>query len=134
MEIKEYTTYHEAEILSLYASVGWTAYTASPEALRDGFANSLLVLCAYEGEELLGLIRVVGDGHTIVFVQDILVAPACQRQGVGSALLQAVLTQFSHVRQFVLVSDQTPQATAFYRAMGLRDLSSLGCLGWMRGE
>lgn len=43
MEIKEYTTYHEAEILSLYASVGWAAYIANPEALREGFANSLLV-------------------------------------------------------------------------------------------
>ena len=27
MEIREYKTYNEMEILSLYASVGWTAYT-----------------------------------------------------------------------------------------------------------
>lgn len=32
MIIKEYTVYREDEILKLYASVGWTAYTKDPEA------------------------------------------------------------------------------------------------------
>mgnify|MGYP006920809073 CR=1 FL=1 len=30
MEIIEYQTYREEEILPLYASVGWTAYTDAP--------------------------------------------------------------------------------------------------------
>ena len=41
-------------------------------ALRAGFNNSLLVLGAYEQDELLGIIRVVGDGATIILIQDIL--------------------------------------------------------------
>lgn len=31
MEIREYKTYNESEILRLYTSVGWTAYTDQPE-------------------------------------------------------------------------------------------------------
>ena len=65
MEIRAYQTYNEGEILSLYTSVGWTAYTDHPEVLRKGFDHSLLTLAAYEGEQLLGIIRVVGDGYTI---------------------------------------------------------------------
>lgn len=34
MDIREYKTYDETEILGLYASVGWTAYTEQPESLR----------------------------------------------------------------------------------------------------
>ena len=68
MEIREYKIYNELEILHLYASVGWTAYTDYPVALRKGFENSMLTLAAYEGGQLLGIIRTVGDGHTIVFV------------------------------------------------------------------
>ena len=49
---------------------GWTAYTDDPTALRNGFANSLLTLAAYEEASLAGLIRVVGDGYTVVLVQD----------------------------------------------------------------
>ena len=36
MEIRAYTEYNEAEILGLYVSVGWTAYTDDPAALRNG--------------------------------------------------------------------------------------------------
>lgn len=37
MTIKDYTEYKEAEILRLYAEVGWTAYTDAPDTLRKGF-------------------------------------------------------------------------------------------------
>lgn len=104
MEIREYRTYNEAEILRLYASVGWTAYTDHQDVLRRGFENSMLTLAAYEGEQLVGVIRAVGDSHTIVFVQDILVLPEHQRKGIGTALLQAILDSYSHVRQIFPVT------------------------------
>lgn len=132
MEIKEYTNYNEEEILSLYTSVGWVAYTSDPAALREGYQNSMLILAAYEKEELLGLIRVVGDGATILFIQDILVYPEHQRKGVGSALLKEVLERYSHVRQVELATDNTPKTVAFYRSMGFREFSEIGCAGFMR--
>lgn len=114
MDIREYKTYNETEVMSLYESVGWTAYTDHPDSLRQGFENSMLTLAAYEGGQLLGIIRTVGDGATIVFVQDILVFPKYQRKGVGSALLQAVLDMYRHVRQIELVTDNTQNTIAFY--------------------
>ena len=118
MEIREYKTYNEPEILRLYASVGWTAYTDQPEVLRKGFENSMLTLAAYEDNQLLGIIRAVGDGHTIVFIQDILVFPEHQCKGIGSALLQAVLDRYSHVRQIELATDNTPKTIAFLQVYG----------------
>ena len=38
-------------------------------------------MAAYDEDRLVGLIRVVGDGLTIVFIQDLLVYPQYQRQG-----------------------------------------------------
>lgn len=132
MEIKEYKDYHEAEILNLYNAAGWTAYTEDPAALREGYEHSLLVLAAWEGDNLLGIIRAVGDGATIVFIQDILVSPEHQRKGVGSALLQAVLDRYTGVRQIELVTDNTERTVAFYQSMGFRELSGIGCCGFMR--
>lgn len=132
MIICEYKQYIEQEILHLYASVGWTAYTDHPEQLRKGFENSMLTLAAYEDDQLLGIIRTVGDGHTIVFVQDILVFPEHQRKGVGSALLQAILDRYSHVRQIELATDNTPKTIAFYKSMGFREMSEIGCCGFMK--
>ena len=132
MIICEYMQYIEQEILPLYASVGWTAYTDHPEQLRKGFENSMLTLAAYEDDQLLGVIRTVGDGHTIVFVQDILVYPEHQRKGIGSALLQAILDRYSHVRQIELATDNTPKTIAFYKSMGFREMSEIGCCGFIK--
>ena len=132
MEIRNYSAYNEKEILNLYSSVGWTAYTDEPQALKLGFQNSLLVLAAYEGEELLGIIRVVGDGVTIVFIQDLLVFPEKQRKGVGTALVKAILERYPTVRQIELTTDQSPETVAFYKSLGFSEFAKIGCCGFMK--
>ena len=79
-----------------------------------------------------GILRAVGDGETVVFVQDILVYPAQQRRGIGSALLRELLKRFASVRQIELMTDNTPKTLAFYHSMGFQELSELGCCGFMR--
>ena len=132
MEIKEYRSYKEAEIRRLYTEVGWTAYTENMSVLEQGYKNSLLVLAAYENDELLGIIRIVGDGFTIIFVQDILVFPREQRNGVGTALMKAVLDTYPDVRQIELATDNTSKTVAFYKSLGFTELSEMGCCGFMR--
>lgn len=132
MEIREYTEYREDEIFRLYSEVGWTAYTKDMPALEQGYRNSLLVLAAYEGDELLGIVRAVGDGCTVVFVQDLLVFPAWRRRGVGTALLHAVLDRYPQVRQIELTADNTPESRAFYKSAGFAEFSEIGCCGFMK--
>lgn len=132
MEIREYKEYREEEILPLYEAVGWRAYTRDPAALREGFRHSLLILAAYERGRLLGLVRTVGDGVTVVLIQDLLVRPEEQRRGVGTALAEAVLKRYAGVRQIHLTADDTPEAAAFYHSLGFAELSALGCRGFMK--
>ncbi len=132
MEIKEYKEYNEEEIARLYTAVGWTAYTDNIRVLREGYKNSMLVLAAYDGDELLGIIRTVGDGATIVFVQDILVFPDKQRHGIGTALLKEILNRYPDVRQIELATDNTAKTMAFYKSMGFSEMSEIGCCGFMK--
>ena len=132
MKIKEYGSFNAAELRRLYTEVGWTAYTENMPALEQGYKNSLLVLAAYEDDELLGIIRVVGDGFTIIFIQDILVFPREQRKGVGTALLKAVLDRYPDVRQIELTTDNTPETVAFYQSSGFTAFSEMGCCGFMK--
>lgn len=134
MKIKEYTEFKKDEIWQLYTQVGWTAYTENMTALERSYKNSLLVLAAYENEELLGIVRVVGDGATIILVQDILVYPQKQRQGIGTSLIKAVLERYADVRQIQLVTDNTPKTVAFYQSLGFVELEKLGCCGFMRAR
>lgn len=67
----------------LYDSVGWIAYTKDLKGLEQALINSLYVVSAWHGEQLVGLIRVIGDGYTILYIQDILIHPDYQRQKLG---------------------------------------------------
>ena len=116
--IKEYTYYLEDELLALYRSVGWSAYYQQPETLRRAFEKSLSVLAAYADGELAGILRAVGDGETVVFIQDILVKPEYQRKGIGTYLIARLLEQYKHVRQLHLMTDDLPETVAFYKAVG----------------
>ncbi|MBQ8264151.1 MAG: GNAT family N-acetyltransferase [Oscillospiraceae bacterium] len=131
MLIEEYSQIDPYEILSLYSSVGWTAYTDNPDSLLRGIRNSLLTLAAFDKDRLLGLIRCVGDGETIIYVQDILVYPEFQRRGIGSALARELLGRFPNVRQIVLSTDKEERTMEFYKSMGFESLENIGCRGFM---
>ncbi|MDF1488953.1 GNAT family N-acetyltransferase [Tessaracoccus caeni] len=106
------------ELVRLYDSVGWSAYTADPDLLEAAMAVSLRVTTARVDGHLVGLARVVGDGLTIVYLQDILVNPAHHRSGIGRRLLDEVLAPYASVRQKVLLTDTEPAQRAFYEATG----------------
>ncbi len=53
-------------VLEIYDSVGWTNYTDWPTMLQKALEHSLLVLAAVDGDRLVGLLRAVGDGYSIV--------------------------------------------------------------------
>lgn len=131
MKIKTYQ-YRESEIVDLYSQVGWTAYTQNLSSLKKGFENSLLVLGAYDKSDLLGIIRVVGDGHTIVFIQDILVFPKYQRRGVGTALLKAVFERYHDVRQIQLLTENTEKTRRFYESIGMQDVTQVDCCAFIK--
>ena len=107
-----------SELTELYDAVGWTAYTREPDRLAAAVAGSAAVATARDSGRLVGLARVVGDGHTIAYLQDILVAPSHRRRGIGGELLRLVLSPFAHVRQQVLLTDDEPGQRAFYESMG----------------
>ena len=117
------------QLIDLYASVGWSNYTNRPQQLEQAFHQSLFVMAAYDEDKLVGLIRVVGDGLTIVFIQDLLVYPQYQRQGIGRGLLQQMLERFKDVYQIQLATEQSDKNLTFYQELGFRRQEDFDCTG-----
>lgn len=132
MEILKVRTYDEERILPLYEACGWTNYTDSPAMLRNAWMHSLVSYAAYDDDELVGAIRCVGDGHSIVYIQDILVKPEYQRMGIGTMLVGTVCEAFPDVYQMVLLTDDTPRSVSFYESLGFRKTTESGCVSFMR--
>ena len=117
------------DILHLYQAVGWTNYTHQPQMLEQALSHSLAIYLALDGDAVLGLVRLVGDGFSSVFVQDLIVLPSYQRQGIGSALMKEALTDYKDAYQVQLVTDQTEKNLEFYRSLGFETLSTYDCTG-----
>lgn len=130
--IEDYQGYCEAQILPLYKAVGWTNYTNNPKMLRAAYLNSLKTMVARDGNTITGLIRAVGDGHSIVYIQDIIVHPDFQRRGIGTRLIQEMLKHFAEVYQIVLSTDNQKQTVEFYESVGFTEHSKLKCTAFFK--
>ena len=116
----------EADALrDLYEAVGWSAYTRDMDVLCAAISGSDFVVVVQEGTELIGLARAVSDDASIAYIQDILVNPSHQGQGIGRALVSAILDRYSHVRQKVLLTDSRPEQLRFYASLGFSNTREL---------
>ena len=106
------------QIQNLYTDANWTSYTEDMDNLMKAINNSLEVITAWDGDNMVGLVRSVGDGQTILYIQDILVMKDYKRQGIGSKLLNKMLDSFPQVRQKVLLTDDVEETRSFYKANG----------------
>ena len=117
------------DVLHLYQAVGWTNYTNQPQMLEQALSHSLATYLARDGEEIVGLVRLVGDGFSSVFVQDLIVLPSYQRQGIGSNLMKEALADYKDAYQIQLVTERTEKTLGFYRSLGFETLSTYDCTG-----
>lgn len=124
------------DVFYLYQAVGWTNYTDQPEMMEQALSHSLAIYVALDSDAVVGLIRLVGDGFSSVLVQDLIVLPIYQRQGIGSALMKEALEAYKDVYQVQLVTEQTERTLGFYRSMGFESLSTYNCIGmtWVNRE
>ena len=117
------------DVLHLYQAVGWTNYTNQPQMLEQALSHSLTTYLARDGEKIVGLVRLVGDGFSSVFVQDLIVLPSYQRQGIGSNLMTEALADYKDAYQIQLATEQTEKTLSFYRSLGFKTLSTYDCTG-----
>ena len=135
IELKAFGTERLEEVKNIYREAGWLAYLQNDEALLRAFASSLDVTGAFDGENLIGFVRCVGDGEHIVVVQDLIVAEKYRRQGIGERLMRETMEKYRHVRMFSLYTDMNDKAAnRFYQRLGFQRIDA-GCMvSYMRGK
>ena len=129
IKITKETSVSLDDVLHLYQAVGWTNYTNQPQMLAQALSHSLATYLARDGEKIVGLVRLIGDGFSSVFVQDLIVLPTYQRQGIGSTLMKQALSDYKDTYQIQLATEESEKTLGFYRSLGFETLSSFQCTG-----
>ena len=85
------------EYLELRRSVGWVRL--SDRQAKAAMENCLYCVSAWDGETLVGMGRLVGDGAVIVYVQDLVIRPEYQSRGIGSLLIENLIAYADSLRE-----------------------------------
>ena len=73
----------------LRIAVGWGE--ADVVAMRKSIQNSLYWVCLLNNNNAIGCGRVVGDGGLCFYIQDIIVLPEYQGQGLGRLIMDKIM-------------------------------------------
>lgn len=122
---------HFPGILHLYEAHGWT-HAADPERLRTAVEHSECSLVALEDEAVVGYARALSDRAFAVYVADVLVHPDRQREGIGRALMEAILERYpiDRFHHQVLIAERG--AEGFYRRLGMMPVGAFGLTAFIR--
>jgi ribosomal protein S18 acetylase RimI-like enzyme len=77
------------EYNQLRQSVGWGSYER--DVILQALPNSLYCVCAALNGEIIGMARIIGDSGIAYYIQDVIVKPDYQRQGIGTQLMNKIM-------------------------------------------
>lgn len=108
----------------LRKAVNWHAL--SNERAQPGLKNSLYAVSVYDGEQLVAMGRIVGDGHIYFYLQDLMVRPDYQHHGLGSKIMESLMQyidEHAPVKSGAYVGlMMAPGLHDFYEKFGFKDL------------
>lgn len=80
------------EVYGFYVEMGWEpGLGKGPGALRQAMLGSWFVCCAREQGRLIGMVRVVSDGHLNAYICGLGVLEAFRGRGNGARLMKEAL-------------------------------------------
>ena len=111
------------QLHELFVLVGWSDDGTLREEIKKGFMqpwiHSTLVVSAWDGDKLVGAVRVLSDTIFRSVIYDLLVAPDYQRKGIGSELVGRCKAHFPGSGWLIGTEEQTAY---FYKTLGFSDM------------
>ncbi|MDY5578016.1 MAG: GNAT family N-acetyltransferase [Lachnospiraceae bacterium] len=95
IEIKEYSLDLDT-YLDIRASVHWKVLKR--EQAEKALKNSLYTITAMKDGKPVGMGRIVGDGAVICYIQDFVVKPDCQGEGIGRLMMERLIRYVEQLR------------------------------------
>ena len=111
-----------AAIIALYVSSGLNRPTSDVERIHKMYANSNLIVTAWDGDKLVGIARSVTDFCYSCYLSDLAVHLDYQKSGIGKQLV--ALTKESIGEESMLLLLAAPTAMTYYPRIGMDHLNN----------
>ena len=114
-----------AEVAELYRRAGLRRPVDDLERMGRMIAHANLIVCARDGERLIGIARALTDFSHCCYLADLAVDAEYQRQGIGKALIGQVQEAIGDEAMLLLLS--APKAMPYYPHVGFQAVEN----GWI---
>jgi len=114
-----------AEVAELYRRAGLIRPVDDLERMGRMIAHANLIVCARDGERLVGVARALTDFSHCCYLADLAVDAEYQRQGIGKTLIARVYEAIGEEAMLLLLS--APKAMPYYPHVGFNAVEN----GWI---
>lgn len=107
------------QIADLRESVGWNRME---QVYRDPRLRSFCRIGAFDGEKLVGYVDCVSNGVTDAYIQDLMVHPSYQGQGIGTQLMERMICFLKEQRIYMISVIYEEALQPFYKRFGFQEM------------
>ncbi len=121
IEIKLVEGWPEDKIVNLYKAGGWwkESYEKSgiPKLIKGSFAFAVAV---DKNNETIGMARVLSDGSSDAYIQDVVVLPEYRKKGIGKKLVLKLVEFCKKKGIYWIALISEPDQEHFYEKLGFK--------------
>ncbi len=118
IEYTEEKKFNMTQVQELFLSVGWIS-GQYPTRLYKALMNSSTVISAWDGDRLVGLVRVLDDSELVAYMHYVLVHPEHHGQGIAGHLVELVKKKYKDYLYIELMPEERKNAS-FYEKHGFQ--------------
>lgn len=124
IEIRLVKTWEAAEIVDLYRAGGWWKDTYDPAGIDPLIRGSFLFAVAVDREtsRAVAMGRVISDGVSDSYIQDLVVLPQFRRGGIGNKIAAALVAECKARGLSWIGLIAEPGSEHFYEELGFRPM------------
>lgn len=126
IEIKFVKQWPEEDIVNLYKAAGWWKEHYASSGIKPLINGSFVFAIAVDSKsgKAIGMGRVISDGVSDAYIQDLVVLPEYRKKGVGKKIVEALVDRcLSNGLHWVgLIAE--PEQDKFYTAIGFRQMEN----------
>ena len=86
------------DILTLYKKEDWWEGNDSPKLILDIIKGSIIFVCAFFDNRIIGMGRAIGDGVSDAYIQDVAIVKEFRNKKIGSIIIENIISQLKEKR------------------------------------
>lgn len=116
IEYTEEKKFSMEAVRELFLSVGWVS-GKYPTRLYKALLNSSTVITAWDGERLVGLVRLLDDSELVAYMHYVLVHPLYQGKGIAGKMIERVKEKYKDYL-YIEIMPEERKNVRFYEKHG----------------